>query len=317
MRSTFRWTAIAAVVTYLLIFTGGLVRVSGSGLGCPDWPKCFGRWIPPTSIAQLPPDVDPAQFNFTLAWIEYLNRLFGMFTGLIILIAAILAVKHFARVKRIVFPNILAALLVAYTGWQGGRVVESELESTLVSVHALFAILIAAILLYAAQQIHYASNVATESGRTYPSKFGFWLRILLIAAIVQAALGTNMRSTIASFAQANPLAEGMAWLKYSGILNHLHLLLGALIVLKGLFWAVRLLRHSENPSVLLWQSAWGMLILLIAQGLLGVLVFLAPTPILQVLHLWCAALIIGVFLLSYGAIKRASYHPTTPIGGNL
>jgi len=95
---------MAAVVTYLLIFTGGLVRVSGSGLGCPDWPKCFGRWIPPTSVSQLPPDWDPAQFNFTLAWIEYLNRLFGVFTGLIILVAAILAVKHFAKVQESFFP---------------------------------------------------------------------------------------------------------------------------------------------------------------------------------------------------------------------
>ncbi len=163
MRNTFRWTAIAAVVTYLLIFTGGLVRVTGSGLGCPDWPKCFGRWMPPTSISQLPPDLDPAQFNFTLAWIEYLNRLFGVFTGLLILVAAILALKHFSRTIRIILPAVLAALLVAYTGWQGGRVVESELESTLVSVHALFAILIAALLLYVAQQIHYVLNPAAEA----------------------------------------------------------------------------------------------------------------------------------------------------------
>jgi cytochrome c oxidase assembly protein subunit 15 len=317
MRSTFRWTAIAAVVTYLLIFTGGLVRVSGSGLGCPDWPKCFGRWIPPTSISQLPPDVDPAQFNFTLAWIEYLNRLFGVFTGILILVAAILAVKHFARTTRIVAPAVLAALLVAYTGWQGGRIVESELESTLVSVHALFAILIAALLIYATQQIHYALNPAAELGRSYPRKSSLWLRILLMAALIQATLGTNMRSTIEAFAQANPMAQGVAWLKHSGVLNHLHLLLGVLIVLKGLFWAVRILQRSENPSALLGQSAWGMLILLIAQGFLGVLVFLGPTPLWQVLHLWCAALIIGTLLLSFGAAKRASQSPLTAAGEKL
>jgi cytochrome c oxidase assembly protein subunit 15 len=317
MRNTFRWTLIAAIATYLLIFTGGLVRVSGAGLGCPDWPQCFGRWIPPTNVSQLPPDMDPAKFNFTLAWIEYLNRLFGVFTGLIILVAAILAVKHFSKTIRIILPSVLAALLVAYTGWQGGKVVESELESTLVSVHALFAILIAALLIYAAQQIHYVLNPAAESGRSYPRRSSLWLGILLIAAIVQAALGTNMRSTIEAFAQANPMAEGLAWLKYSRALNHLHLLLGVLIVLKGLSWAVRLLRRSENPSALLWQSAWGMSFLLIAQGLLGVLVFLGPTPLLQVLHLWCAALIIGIFLLSYGAVKRASMSTITLAGGNL
>ena len=57
-------------LTYLLIFVGGMVRVSGAGMGCPDWPKCFDRWIPPTNISQLPDHIDPAKFNIVLAWIE-------------------------------------------------------------------------------------------------------------------------------------------------------------------------------------------------------------------------------------------------------
>ena len=60
-------------MTYLLIFIGGLVRVSGAGMGCPDWPKCFDRWIPPTNIDQLPEHIDPSKFNIVLAWIEYSN----------------------------------------------------------------------------------------------------------------------------------------------------------------------------------------------------------------------------------------------------
>ncbi len=72
----FRHLALfATFATYFAIFMGGLVRVSGAGLGCPDWPKCFGRWFPPTSLSQLPPEIDPSLFNLTLAWIEYINRL--------------------------------------------------------------------------------------------------------------------------------------------------------------------------------------------------------------------------------------------------
>ena len=77
MRYFFRFSLTTLFMTYLLIFIGGLVRVAGAGMGCPDWPKCFGRWIPPISVEQLPTHIDPAQFNFVLAWIEYCNRLFS------------------------------------------------------------------------------------------------------------------------------------------------------------------------------------------------------------------------------------------------
>ena len=49
------WTT---ALTYALILVGSLVRASGAGLGCPDWPRCFGSWIPPASAAELPPEFD-------------------------------------------------------------------------------------------------------------------------------------------------------------------------------------------------------------------------------------------------------------------
>ena len=96
----FKRSVLTSVLsTYFLIFIGGLVRVSGAGLGCPDWPKCFGRWIPPISARQLPIDIDPSLFNFTLAWIEYINRMIGVFVGLSILLTAILALRYFRNNK--------------------------------------------------------------------------------------------------------------------------------------------------------------------------------------------------------------------------
>src|SRR5262245_59139243 len=64
------WTT---ATTYFLILVGGLVRASGAGLGCPDWPRCFGAWVPPASAAELPPQFDASLFNPTLMWTEYLN----------------------------------------------------------------------------------------------------------------------------------------------------------------------------------------------------------------------------------------------------
>ena len=106
-------------LTYLLIFVGGLVRVAGAGMGCPDWPKCFGRWIPPTKLDQLPDYIDPAQFNIVLAWIEYCNRLFGALVGITITITLILGLKHYANFSRIRWTIIAAFVLTLIEGWLG------------------------------------------------------------------------------------------------------------------------------------------------------------------------------------------------------
>src|SRR5690242_4292591 len=73
--SSFQRLALCTTaITYFLILVGGLVRASGAGLGCPDWPRCFGSWVPPMSAAELPPQFDASLFNPTLMWTEYLNR---------------------------------------------------------------------------------------------------------------------------------------------------------------------------------------------------------------------------------------------------
>ena len=104
MRLFRNFTILSTILTYILIFVGGMVRVAGAGMGCPDWPKCFDRWIPPTSIEQLPDHIDPAKFNIVLAWIEYGNRLFGALVGLSIAITLYLGLKHCSHLPRIKWP---------------------------------------------------------------------------------------------------------------------------------------------------------------------------------------------------------------------
>ena len=86
---------LAAV--YFLILVGASVRASGAGMGCPDWPTCFGQWVPPTAESQLPANYQEVyaelgygdtRFNVVKTWTEYLNRLIGVTIGVLIFATA-------------------------------------------------------------------------------------------------------------------------------------------------------------------------------------------------------------------------------------
>jgi len=123
-----RLALVTAIFAYLQIALGGLVRVSGSGLGCPDWPLCHGRPYPPA---------DPH------AIIEYSHRAVGSVTGILIIATVVLAWVVFRSRRPIVAWLATASLIgVVGEGVLGGIVVANELQPWLVVVHLGLAMII-------------------------------------------------------------------------------------------------------------------------------------------------------------------------------
>jgi len=118
----------------------------------PRLARCFGRWLPPLNVGQLPADVDPSTFNFALAWIEYLNRLFGMVLGLLVVVTAILAIIHYRKSDAHSAPHTARGSVCRLCGLARGKVVLSHLEPLSVSFHLMVALAVVTLLTYVTQQ---------------------------------------------------------------------------------------------------------------------------------------------------------------------
>ncbi len=289
--SPFQRLAIATtLLTYLLIAVGGLVRASGAGLGCPDWPRCYGSWIPPASAAALPPQFDPAQFNPTLMWTEYLNRLLGVSVGFAILATTVAAWRRHRRQARIVWPIVVALLLTGFQGWLGGRVVAHELAAWIVTAHMLVALVIVQLLLWATVESLVADRPAARPSPALRA-FGWWTWAATGVLLVQVAFGTLVRGKVDDALDAAvPRADALATV---GALDTMHRELAALVTMAVLgLWLWAWLRHGGHAT--LARTAGAALTLVVAQLVVGMaLAGLALPPPAQVSHLTLASLLLG------------------------
>jgi cytochrome c oxidase assembly protein subunit 15 len=295
------WTT---ATTYLLILVGGLVRASGAGLGCPDWPRCFGSWIPPLSAAELPPQFDPASFNPTLMWTEYLNRLLGVAVGLFILGTTVSAWRHHRRDPHILWTTVAALALTGFQGWLGGRVVAHELAPWIVTTHLIVAIVIVQLLVYATVYSIYRRPApagaarrgaeATAGDRHAAAPAGTFttvVAVLILVTLVQVTLGTQVRGGVDDALQAGVPRAGA--LGTVGAFDAAHRT-AALGVMALALVSMLVLRAKHPGERVMAQWTYVVVALSAAQiGLGVVLAYVALAGAAQVLHLTVASLLMG------------------------
>ena len=285
------WTT---AITYFLILVGGLVRASGAGLGCPDWPRCFGGWIPPMSAADLPAQFDASQFNATLMWTEYLNRMLGMAVGVLILATAVSAWRHHRGEPRILWTSIAALLLTGFQGWLGGRVVAHELAAWIVTIHMMVALVIVQMLLYVTVVSQDKPEGLSSHTIGGDKPLGLSISLLIVITLVQIGLGTQVRGGVdaaldGGTARADALAT-VGWLDYAHRDAAIVVLLAAILLTLWLF--TRSPEAGGRSPQLRWS--YSVLALAALQVTIGMLMaYGSLTPAAQVLHLTIASLLLG------------------------
>jgi cytochrome c oxidase assembly protein subunit 15 len=329
-KSFLRVNLITIISLFLLILAGGVVRSSGSGMGCPDWPKCFDHYIPPTDVSGLPKDykekyvaqrlaknerfaklldksgyVDlaskvrndksiniPEEFNAVKTYTEYINRLIGAATGLLLILTFVLSVR-LIKVRKIVFwLSGINLLLVLFQAWLGSIVVSTNLMAWIITVHMLVAILILAISIYTYFDIKTLIN-----NDIINNKVGLGMKIfafvLALLSIVQITIGTQVREEVdAVQSQFMELTRG-EWLDEVGRIFTQHKELALLLLIaNGLFFFLLMRRNHYNVKTILYGKY--VIVLLGLQIITGLaLSNFSLTPWAQAAHILLATLMFG------------------------
>lgn len=295
--NTYQKVAIATVLaTIFLIFVGGLVRAAGAGLGCPDWPKCFGMWIPPTSAAELPPAFDSSGFNVFKTWTEYINRLVGVIIGLLILATFVLSFKYRKSKPAVFYSSAAAFVMVLIQGWLGGQVVLTGLSEWLITIHMILAMVIMTVLLYAVYKA--TSEFLAVEIKESTRRWLFWSGIvLLVFTLVQLVVGTQVREAVDVVKNTSPIPPREEWLSLIGAIDEYHRTLSWSVFLPGLLVGYLGVWKSKSETIRkLCLAIFGVILFQIGLG--AGLYYLGMPPVYQVFHLLGVAVMICLeFLL--------------------
>ena len=300
-----RINLISILSLFLLILAGGIVRSSGAGMGCPDWPKCFDQYIPPTDISQLPADYKekyvqqrvkknerfatlldkagyrdlaqkirndesikiPEEFNPVKTYTEYINRLIGALTGIFLLLTFIFAIPLRKINGKLFWFSILNILLVVFQAWLGSIVVSTNLVAWIITVHMLIAILILAVSIYT---YHEAKVIRNEYLLTNKASvmIKFTAVLALIVSVIQITSGSEVREGIDAVKTQFPeLARG-EWLSEVGRIFSYHKDIALFTVVINVILYFLLKQRFQKDTVI--KSANFLLIFILLQMFTGV-----------------------------------------------
>jgi len=322
---------LTVLAVYFLIAVGGIVRSTGSGMGCPDWPKCFGNWVPPTEVSQLPEDykehyaslraeknerfavyldklgfVEQAElirtdesilveedFNAAKTWIEYVNRLIGALIGVFILLTFLSSIKSFKKSPRLTYLSFFVVLLVGFQGWIGSIVVSTNLLEWMITIHMLLAIVIVLLLIYIYQQSK-DQPIAKVTESRFLSKARLFIVLCMIFTTIQVVLGTQVREMVDEASRILGEANRGLWIDSLGLTFKIHRSFSILIIIVHYYMFKYLIAVTGHKKTLRPTFILlGFVVLLeIFSGV--IMAYFAIPPAFQPVHLLFGTVAIGI-----------------------
>jgi cytochrome c oxidase assembly protein subunit 15 len=301
-------------------------------MGCPDWPKCFGLLAPPTCDCQLPPNYmqvflekriqkvnrfanaleklgwaekaaeirnnkaiyQPEAFNATKAWIEYINRLFGVLAGLFSLFFWFFSFRYISSARKVFIYATLGFIALLLNAWLGSVVVATNLLPGIVSVHFMLSFL-SIFFFMAAMHI----NDAFVFARGEVKQNRHW-SLLFVFSLVIVFLGTLARENVEVLALSGALEkEGILNWSEMGLSFAFHRYLPVLFMVYA-FWLWRTHKKTTPDQARIFGFIGCVAFCQIAFGAININ-FVLP-PVTQVVHIVLGALL--PILLFYWRIAK-------------
>lgn len=339
-KSFIRWAKISLALVYLVIIAGATVRMTGSGMGCPDWPKCFGYYIPPTEEAELMWKAeheynkgqviikeeklwvakedftstttyepkhwneytkhDYAVFNPYHTWVEYINRLCGALAGLACLVLFIHSIISVCFFKAKPKLILWAGIVLFLLGFNAW--LGATVVYSVLNPVRITIHMIAALINVAA--LIYLIRIAQPKKQyqvIYDKKYHWVAWIALIFTLIQIGLGTQVRQFIDEQTR-NGVTDVMLWLQNPDVNFYVHRTFSFVILFVNLYLFLRNKRLGLGSAKINW-----VMILLLLEILTGVLMYYIHFPFgTQAAHLVLAALMFGLqFALVLEANKKS------------
>ncbi len=298
--------------------------MTGSGMGCPDWPKCFGYMIPPTEATQLQwkpnheykkgqviirkealrvvkddfrTDLvynksnwetytkhDYATFNPVHTWVEYINRLATVLFGIPILILVFCSLFLFKENKSFLILSVATLFSVGFEAWLGKIVVDTNLQPLRITLHVLFVFFIIAFLLGLKSLENHKKGALSDT-----KLFNIGLGVILLT-LIQVTIGTQVRQYVDEQMAHFDYRTQKDWLANPPIIFYIHRSFSILILLANVFWLYKFKEVFDKLGILKWVA-----ILLGLEILTGIILYYFDFPFLsQPIHLLLGSLLFGV-----------------------